>query len=196
MLSAVAPAAIIHFVPTENNQDWATSYSATGAQNKTVSKPAARKCESYSDLELFTKLTDPASDEPPDWVPKTPPEAALSVLVIVASGQLATACTQSGLAETEWNLDVPIQVTITLGTAAGIGLAFLMLRRVHPDLAELLFARGMTGIFVKLSIVFGVMSGLGLSAVILQSIVSIKAHLGLDDKLPGRTFEGVRAGFK
>ncbi|CAE8610012.1 unnamed protein product [Polarella glacialis] len=100
------------------------------------------------------------------------------------------------LSGTQLNLDVPIQVTITLGTAAGIGLAFLMLRRVHPDLAELLFARGMTGIFVKLSIVFGVMSGLGLSAVILQSIVSIKAHLGLDDKLPGRTFEGVRAGFK
>ncbi|CAE8617978.1 unnamed protein product, partial [Polarella glacialis] len=33
MLRAVAPAAIIHFVPKENNQGWATSYSAAGVQS-------------------------------------------------------------------------------------------------------------------------------------------------------------------
>ncbi|CAE8645564.1 unnamed protein product, partial [Polarella glacialis] len=33
MLRAVAPAAIIHFVPKENNQDWDTRYSAAGVQS-------------------------------------------------------------------------------------------------------------------------------------------------------------------
>ncbi|CAE8649715.1 unnamed protein product, partial [Polarella glacialis] len=44
MLRAVAPDAIIHFAPKENNQDWATSYSATGEQDSVqASRPKVSK---------------------------------------------------------------------------------------------------------------------------------------------------------